>query len=121
MTLVTWACAPPTWRAMLPQKFSAATTRTLPPLSPDWAAPHPAARTARPASTAAATPSRFTPPTAMAIPSRSTVQTYHRMRISLIPILILILARVGAHGQSGVDPLRVREPADGRLQPRRRP
>ncbi len=31
MTLVTWACVPPIWRAMLPQKFSAATTPHLAP------------------------------------------------------------------------------------------
>ncbi len=31
MTLVTWAWSPPTWVAMLPQKFSTATTSTFPP------------------------------------------------------------------------------------------
>ena len=30
MMLVTRACSPPTWAATLPQKFSAATTCTLP-------------------------------------------------------------------------------------------
>src|ERR1700736_942225 len=43
MTLITWAWSPPSCVAMLPQKFSAATTRTLPPpVLPVAEAPQPA-------------------------------------------------------------------------------
>src|SRR5258708_33438134 len=39
MMLTTWAWRPPIWAAMLPQKFSAATTWTTRPLVPGAVAP----------------------------------------------------------------------------------
>src|SRR3954451_10509027 len=41
MMLVTRACEPPIWIAMLPQKFSAATTCTTDPDDPDGGPPEP--------------------------------------------------------------------------------
>src|SRR6266849_6597529 len=64
ITLVKWARSPPSWVAMLPQKFSAATTSTLPPVDVDEAPvnPHTLRERARSAPMPARSPALRPPP-----------------------------------------------------------
>src|ERR1041385_2710102 len=81
MTLVTWTCAPPTWLTMLPQKFSAATICSPPPLDVEEldVPPPPHAATA---SIAPAAPSHARHPLIPATPSDPVPQMRNRLSLT---------------------------------------